>query len=81
MHPKSLLCPLCQSVTDLIAADADVLEVPVAEMAQRDKRCLTLAMRDHGGNRPVDEAAEARQKKRRLLFGLPERSPRRVKYC
>jgi len=62
LHSRSLLGPLRQSVADLIAADTDVFEVPVAEMAQRDKRCLALAMRDHGGNPPIDEAAEARQK-------------------
>jgi hypothetical protein len=31
-------------------------------MAQRDESCLALAMRDRGGNPPVDEAADARQK-------------------
>ncbi|HVD84048.1 MAG TPA: hypothetical protein VNC42_07430 [Bradyrhizobium sp.] len=30
-------------------------------MAQREKRCLALAMRDHGGNPPIHDAAEARQ--------------------
>jgi adenine-specific DNA glycosylase len=80
LHPQSFLCPLEQSVTDLAAGDTDVFEIPVAEMAQRDKRCLALAMRDHGGNQPVDEAAEARQKNG-LLFGVPERSPRRARYC
>ena len=60
LHSRSLLGPLRQRVADLIAAEADVLEVPVAEMAQGDS-CLTLAMRDHGGNPAVDEAAEARQ--------------------
>ena len=49
-------------ITDLTARGANVFEVPVAEMAQRDQRCLALAMRDHGGNPLVDEATEARQK-------------------
>ena len=61
LHSRSLLGPLRQSVADLIAVEADVFEVPVAEMAQGDKRCLTLTMRDQGGNPAVDEAAEARQ--------------------
>jgi hypothetical protein len=61
LHSRSLLGPLGQRVADLTAAEADVLEVPVAEMAQGDKRCLTLAMRDHCGNPAVDEAADARQ--------------------
>jgi hypothetical protein len=61
LHSRSLLGPLRQSVADLIAAEADVFEAPVAEMAQGDKRCLPLAMRDQGGNPAVDEAAEARQ--------------------
>ena len=64
VHSRSLLCPLRKSVTDLTAGDTHVLEVAVAEMAQRDQRRLALAMRDHGGNPPVDEAAEARQKNR-----------------
>jgi adenine-specific DNA glycosylase len=62
LHPQSFLCPLEQSVTDLAAGNTDVFEIPVAEMAQRDKRCLALAMRDRGGNQPVDEAAEARRR-------------------
>src|SRR6188472_3513409 len=61
LHSRSLLGSLRQSVADLIAVEADVFEVPVAEMAQGEKRCLTLAMRDHGGNPAVDEVAEARQ--------------------
>src|SRR5258708_18206806 len=62
LHARSLPCPLRESVTNIVAVDTDVSEVPVAEMAQREKRCLALAMRDHGGNPPVDEAAEERQK-------------------
>jgi hypothetical protein len=61
LHSRSLLGPLRQSVADLIAAEADVSEIPVGEMAQGDKRRLTLATRDRGGNPAVDEVAEARQ--------------------
>ena len=61
LHSRSLLGPLRQSIADITAADADVLEVPVAEMTQRDQRCLALAMGDHGGNPLVDKATEARQ--------------------
>jgi hypothetical protein len=50
-----------QSFTDLAAVDADVLQVPVAKMAQRDKVRLTLTMSNEGGNPTVDETAEARQ--------------------
>ena len=61
LHSRSLLGPLRQSVADLIAVEADVFEVPVAEMAQGGQLCLALAMRDHGGNPLVDKATEARQ--------------------
>ena len=61
LHSRSFLGPLRQSVADLIAVEADVFEVPVAEMAQGGQLCLSLAIANHGGNLPVDEAAEARQ--------------------
>jgi hypothetical protein len=53
--------PFRQSVTDLPTVDADVFQVPVAKIAQRDKVRLTLTMSDEGGNPTVDETAEARQ--------------------
>jgi hypothetical protein len=62
LHPRSGPGYLCKGVTDITAADADVLEVPVTEMTQHGKRCLAFVTRDRGGNPPIDEAAEARHK-------------------
>src|SRR6476661_6006408 len=64
LHARSLPRPLRESVANIVAVDTDVSEIPVAETAQREKRCLTLAVSDHGGNPPVHDAAEARQKNR-----------------
>jgi hypothetical protein len=60
-HPLASPRPFRKSVTDLAAVDADVFELPVAKMAQRDKVRLTLTMSDEGGNPTVNETAEARQ--------------------
>jgi hypothetical protein len=49
-HPLAGALPFLQSLTNLAAADADIVQIPVAKTAQRDKVRLTLAMSDKGGN-------------------------------
>jgi hypothetical protein len=60
-HPLAGPRPFRQSLTNLAAADADTLQIPVAKTAQRDKVRLTLTMSDKGSNPTVDETTEARQ--------------------
>src|SRR5260370_977267 len=43
LHSLSLLGPLRQSGADLIAVEADVFEIPVAEMPQVGRLCRPLA--------------------------------------
>jgi hypothetical protein len=62
LYPLAILRPLHQSVADLTMVDADIFQIPIAEMAQRDKVRLTLTVRDRSGDHAVDETAEARQK-------------------
>jgi hypothetical protein len=57
LHTLASLRPLLESVADLTAVDTDVFQIPVAEMAQRDKVRLTLTMRDRRGDHTVDETA------------------------
>jgi hypothetical protein len=56
------LRPLIESIANLTAVDADIFQIPIAAIAQSDKVRLALTVCDHGGDRTVDETAEARQK-------------------
>ena len=51
-----------RAVVDLAAADADVLQFPVAELAQRSELRLTLVTRNRRGNQAINEAAQPHQK-------------------
>jgi hypothetical protein len=62
LRPQASLPRLHQTVVDFTAADADILQIPIAEPTQHDKTCLPFAMSDHGGNPAIDLASEARQK-------------------
>jgi len=61
-HPLAGPRPFRQSLTNLAAADADTLQIPVAKTALRDNVRLTLTMSDKGSNPTVDETTEARQR-------------------
>jgi hypothetical protein len=58
LYPLASLRPLTESIANLTAVDADIFQIPIAEMAQSDKVRLALTVCDHA----VDETAEARQK-------------------
>jgi hypothetical protein len=62
LYPLAILRPLSQSIADLTTVDADILQIPIAELAQRDKVRLALTVCDCGGDRAVDETAESHQK-------------------
>lgn len=58
LYPLASLRPLVESIANLAAVDADIFQIPIAEMAQGDKVRLALAVCDY----VVDETAEAHQK-------------------
>ena len=62
LYPPAIPRSLLQSAADLTTGEADIFQVPIAEMAQRDEVRLALTARDHGGDHAVDETAEAHQK-------------------
>jgi hypothetical protein len=61
LHPNSKFRGFRQALADVTAAEADVLEFPIAELTEGKKLCLALVARDCGGNPAVDKAAEARK--------------------
>jgi hypothetical protein len=57
LQPRACLRSLIQTVLDLTAADPDVTQFPVAELAQGSEFGLTLVTRDRSGNQAIHEAA------------------------
>jgi hypothetical protein len=62
LYLPASLRPLIESIANLTAVDADIFQIPIAEIAQSDKVRLALTVCDHGGDRTVDETAGAHQK-------------------
>ena len=57
LQPRSRFRSLVQTVVNLTAVDADVLQFAVAELAQRSALRVTRVTRKRYGNQAIDEAA------------------------
>ena len=62
LYPQTSPRSLLQSVSDIATVDADIFQIPVAEVTQSNKTSLALAMGDRGRNPAVEKAPDARQK-------------------